>query len=111
MRSRIPSVEAADHRQRPRIRRPYAEDRASYAIVRDEVRAHFFVNAIVAAFIEQVKVLVGEKPRGGEGQVRAHEWAEERVCISLPESRIVRTPFARCTKSAAFSRGSTPSER
>ena len=35
------------------------------------MRSHLFVEAVVAAFVEEVEVLVGEKLRGGEG-FRAH---------------------------------------
>src|SRR5580692_8093873 len=34
--------------------------------------SHLFVHAVVAALVEEVEVLVGEKLRGSEGKVRAH---------------------------------------
>ena len=82
MRLRIPSVEAADDRDRPRIRRPYAEDGAGLAVVRDEMGAHLFVDAVVAALVEEVEVLVGEELGRGEGGVRAHA-RQMRVRLSL----------------------------
>jgi hypothetical protein len=45
-------------------------------VVCEEVGAHLVVNPIVAALVEKVKVVVGEKLRGGESGFRAHGVAE-----------------------------------
>ena len=63
---------------RARIRRPHAEDGAGFAVVRDEMGSHLFVEAIVAALVEEVEILVGEKLGTGECQFRAH--ALSRMC-------------------------------
>jgi len=42
------------------------------AIVGDKVRAHLVVDAIVAAFVEEVEVVVGEELGAGEGGISAH---------------------------------------
>ena len=44
----------------------------AYAIVRDEMRAHLVVNAVVAALVEEVEILVGEKLGSGGDWFRAH---------------------------------------
>ena len=72
MRSWIPAVEAAHDRDGPRIRCPHAEDGAGFAVVRDQVRSHLFVHAVVAAFVEEVEILIGEKLRAGDGWLGAH---------------------------------------
>ena len=70
----MPVVEAADHRNLPRIRRPDAEDCAVDSVAGNEVRAQRLVEAIVAALIEQVEVLIREEAhsvrRGGDRRVR-----------------------------------------
>ena len=47
--------------------RPDAEYGAGLAIVRDKVGSHLFVEAVVAALVEEVEILVGEK-------LRANDW-------------------------------------
>ena len=60
-----PFVEAADHRDQPRIRRPHAEHDAgldaAWAVLRSQMRAQGFVEAVVAAFVEEVEILRGEE--------------------------------------------------
>src|SRR5271165_469069 len=90
MRLGIPAVEAADHRHRSRIRRPHAEDGAGLALVRGEVRAHLVVNAVIAALVEEVEILVGEKLRGSEGGILAHKGATLGARLSVPESAVRR---------------------
>ena len=72
MRLGIPTVETAHDRNRSGIRRPDAEDGAGFAIVRDEMGSHLFVQAIVAALVKKVEILVGEKLGTRECQFRAH---------------------------------------
>ena len=57
----IPAVEAADHRNLARIRRPDAEGCARFAALRGEVRSQLFVDAVVAAFVEEIEILIGEQ--------------------------------------------------
>ena len=64
----IPSVEAADHRNGSRIGCPHAEDGSRLAIVRDQVGSHLVVQAVVAALVEEVEVLVGQALRGGDNR-------------------------------------------
>ena len=61
MSARIPAVKAANHRYLAGIRRPHAEDDAFLPVARNQMSAHGFVQAIVAALVEQVEVLVGEQ--------------------------------------------------
>src|SRR5450631_2228250 len=90
----VPLVETANDGYGARIGGPYAEHRAGLAIVGEEVGSHLFVEAVVAAFVEEVEILVGKELEGGEGRFRAHGggmWAR----LSLPE---YEHPFARiCT--------------
>ena len=81
MRLGSPIVEAAHDGEGARVRRPHAENGAGLAIVGDKMSSHLFVEAVVAAFVEKVEVLVGEKLRGGERGFRAHGVRQ----ISLPE--------------------------
>src|SRR5580765_464238 len=53
----IPSIETADHRNGARVGGPDAEDGSGPAIVGHEVGAHFVVNAVVAALVEEVEVV------------------------------------------------------
>jgi hypothetical protein len=61
IRARTPRIEAADYRNQARVRRPHAEDCARFAVARNQMSAHGFVHAIVAALVEQVEILIGEK--------------------------------------------------
>ena len=61
---RIPVIEAADDRNRARIRRPHAEDGAGFAVRVIEMGAHLVVHAIVAALVEEIEILVGEQLNG-----------------------------------------------
>ena len=72
VRFRVPAVEASDHRHRARVRRPYAENRARPAVMRGQVCAYFVVDAVVAAFVEQVEVVFGKKLRSSDSGFRAH---------------------------------------
>src|ERR1700678_2440129 len=64
MRVCIPVVEAADHGNHACIGSPHAEHDASLAIPREQVSAYGFVETIVAALVEEVKILVGEQAQG-----------------------------------------------
>ena len=57
----IPPIEVADNRDRARVRRPHAEDRASLVFVGREVSSYFVVDAIVAALIEEIEIVLGQK--------------------------------------------------
>ena len=61
MAARAPRVEAADHRNQARVWRPDAEHHTGLAVPGDQVSAHSFVHAVVAALIEQVEILLGEQ--------------------------------------------------
>src|SRR5208282_52684 len=61
MRRSVPAIKVADHRHVPRVRSPDAEDRAPRTTRIYHVRAHFFVNAIVAALVEQMKIFGGQQ--------------------------------------------------
>src|SRR5208337_5453730 len=54
----IPGVKAADHRYQLRIGSPDAEYSAGSSVSRNKVRARGFIEAIVAALVEQVEILV-----------------------------------------------------
>ena len=58
---RIPPVEAANHRHLASIGRPDAEHGALHSLGLHQVRAHFFVNPVVAALVEQVEILRGQQ--------------------------------------------------
>ncbi len=64
MRLGIPVIEAADDRDGARVWRPYAEDGASFAVMRDEMGSHLVVHAVVAALVEEIEILVGEELNG-----------------------------------------------
>jgi hypothetical protein len=81
----IPFVEAADDRDRAGVGSPDAEDGSRLAVVFGEVGSHFVVDAVVAALVEEVEVLVGEEVGGGEGGVRAHGLGGMWARLSLPE--------------------------
>ena len=72
MRFGIPSIEAADHRYRPRIGRPNAEHRAALALMCNQMRTHLVVNAVMAALVKEVEVVLGQQLRAGDGGIRAH---------------------------------------
>jgi len=74
MRTVIPTVEAADDRYLARIGRPHAETRALLAAYRGKVRAHLFISAVVAALIEKIKVLLGQK-----ASLRTRVWVQRWV--------------------------------
>src|SRR5579863_1844255 len=59
MRPVIPPVEAANNRQFVRIRRPHAEKCALRLANGGKVAPQLFVGAIVTAFIEKIKILLG----------------------------------------------------
>src|SRR6266550_5165766 len=58
----VPSVEAANHRNFTRIGRPHGKLRALLAIVVQEMRPEFLVDAIVRSFVEKMKVLTCNQP-------------------------------------------------
>src|SRR5580658_663654 len=64
----VPGIETANHRDRPRIRSPHAEDRARRPVVSVEMGTHLLLRAVVAAFVEQVEILLGQKLRAVEGE-------------------------------------------
>jgi len=57
VRSRIPTVEIANHRDAAGARRPNAKESARFAVDSRGVGSQFFVNAVVGAFIEQKQVV------------------------------------------------------
>src|ERR1700690_969714 len=61
MRVGIPVIEAADDSDVVRVGSPDAEDSTLGSVGLDQVCAHFFVEAIVAAFVEQVKIFGGQQ--------------------------------------------------
>src|SRR5271154_3111001 len=61
VRAWIPRVEAADYRNQARIRCPHAEHCSSLSVAQNQMSAHGFVKAIVAALVEKVKILIGEQ--------------------------------------------------
>src|ERR1700677_3964878 len=73
MRFSIPVVETADHGNHAGIRSPDAEHGAGLAIPREQVSPYGFVEAIVAALVEEVEILIGEQGRrirDGDGNLR-----------------------------------------
>src|ERR1700690_2038646 len=54
---RIPAVEVSDHGNVAGVRSPDAEDDALHSLRFHDVGAHLLVNAIVAALVEQVKIV------------------------------------------------------
>ena len=75
MSARIPAVEAANHRNPARIRRPDTKDCAFFPVARGEMRAHALVKAEIAALVEQVEILVREQsggPRSGGNESLRH---------------------------------------
>src|SRR5579862_5012349 len=67
MRMRIPFVEAPDDRNFAGIRSPYAEGCSRLAVLRSDVGAELFVGAVVAAFVKEIKILIGEKAGRAHG--------------------------------------------
>src|SRR5579863_188521 len=61
MRTVIPPVEAANDRHFARIRRPHAEKCALRLANGCKVAAQLFVGAVIAALIEKIKILLGQK--------------------------------------------------
>ena len=90
MRLGIPAIKAAYDGNGTRVGRPHAEDGAGYAIVRDEMGSHLVVHAIVAALVEEVKILLGEELNGvgygGIGRVgHARRLVYRKDCISMQD--------------------------
>src|SRR5579872_825769 len=79
----IPPVKASYHRYRTRVRRPYAEDGAGLTVARSEMRAHLVVNAIVAALIEEIEVVLGKKLWAARSIFAAHVCAAACAGLSL----------------------------
>ncbi len=52
--------------------------------MRNEVGSHLFVQAVIAALVEEVEILVGEELWDGESGFRAHEVSFARA-FSVPE--------------------------
>src|SRR5579871_2450917 len=69
---RIPSVEAPDDRYRARVRRPYTENGSRLTLLCDEMGSHFVVNAVMAALIEKVKVVLRQQ-LGHRGHSLRHD--------------------------------------
>src|SRR5579872_938607 len=61
MRFGIPPVKIAHHRNRAGIGRPYAEDSAGLPLIAGQMRTDLVVNAVMAALIEEVEVVLGEQ--------------------------------------------------
>src|SRR5260370_29434290 len=60
---RGPVVEAANDRDLMSIRRPDTKTSPGLAAAGDKVRAHLFVDTVIAALVEQVQVLIGKQER------------------------------------------------
>src|SRR5215469_13099746 len=88
----IPAVEAADDRNRTSVRSPDAEDHAGLAVGGVGMGAHLVVNAVVAALVKQVEILVGQKFRGGESRIRAHGFQNAWVLVYRSPGRVARGP-------------------
>jgi hypothetical protein len=65
----IPQIEVADHADAFRIRRPHREVHAVNALAHTQLRAELVIDAVVAAFAEQVQVEVRELVREEIGVV------------------------------------------
>src|SRR5262249_46845714 len=59
----VPAVPVADDAHALRVRRPYCEDHAAYAVHVRRVRAELVVDPVVRALAEQMQVVVGERRR------------------------------------------------
>ena len=59
--ARTPRVKAADYGNQAGVWRPDAEDDSRFAIARDQMSAHGFVHAIVAALVEEIEILIREQ--------------------------------------------------
>ena len=57
----VPLIEAADHGNPIRVRRPDREISALLAADSHQIRTHFFVEPAVAAFVEKIKILVAQE--------------------------------------------------
>src|SRR5579859_4107292 len=74
----IPPVKIAHDRNRAGIGRPYAEDSAGLPLMAGQMRTDLVVDAVMAALIEEVQVVLGEQlvraandhGRGGIGHLR-----------------------------------------
>src|SRR5207302_4538997 len=80
---RIPAVKATHNRYAARIGGPDAEHRSGLAIAGREMRSHSVVDTVVATFVEEIEVLIGENPRLGDTCFRAHGWRRLVMRISL----------------------------
>ena len=69
MNFRVPSVKASDDGHGAGIWSPNAEDRATLSIARGKMRSHLVVNAVVAAFVEKIEVVLGKQLWAGDGSV------------------------------------------
>lgn len=73
MNFRIPSVKVSDHGHSASVRSPNAEDGARLSVVSGEMGTHLVVDAIVAALVEQVEVVLAKKLGASYGDgIRAH---------------------------------------
>ena len=61
MRLCVPTVKVADNRNQRGIRRPNSKHRSGLPPGRHDVRAQLVVNPVVGAFVEQMKVLIGQQ--------------------------------------------------
>ncbi len=61
MRLRVPVIEAADHRYVAGVGSPDSEDGALGSFGFDDVRAQLVVDAVMAAFVEQVEIFGGQQ--------------------------------------------------
>jgi len=77
----VPLVEAADHRDAARARRPDDKAGAAGAFVDLRVRAHPFVGAVVRALGQQVEVGVADQRRKAVGVVDHHRL--ERTALGV----------------------------
>ena len=80
---RIPAIKATHNGYVARIGGPDAEHGSRLAIAGRQMRAHSVVDTVVAAFVEEIEVLISENPRLGDTCFRAHGWHRLVMRISL----------------------------
>ena len=93
-----PLIEAADDRDGACVGCPHAEDGAGLAIVGDEMGSHLFVHAVIAALVEEVEVLVGEKLRGGDGGLGTHALGRNACALVYRRRAPLRRDLWEATK-------------
>jgi hypothetical protein len=99
VRLRMPMIEVADHRHFARVWRPDREAGAGLRAGVEDVRTQLVVDAVVAAFIEQVKIVFREQgnivANGGGGLSRlTHRFSGSGRAREQPPSVPTRRPPA-----------------